>query len=72
MKIELTYFCIAFAIGILLSYLTSPRAKVIMKFPNPTNSHKLNYIDDNNVCYKYNSEEVDCPIYPNSENIENF
>lgn len=71
MKIELTYFCIAFAVGIFLSYLLSPKVKVIMKLPNPNNNNKITYIDDNNVCYKYKSEEVSCPMEPKC-NIENF
>lgn len=72
MKIELTYFCIAFAIGILLSYLVSPQTKLIMKFPNPSNNNKLTYIDDNNVCYKYDSTEIPCPMDPNANNVQKY
>jgi len=59
-------FIIAFAIGILFVYLSAPKQKIIIKYPNPYNTDKIVYRSENDVCYKYKSEKVDC----NSNAIE--
>lgn len=53
-------FIIAFAIGILFVYLSAPKQKVIIKYPNPYNTDKVVYRSENDVCYKYKAEEVKC------------
>ncbi len=35
--------------------------KYIIKYPNPQDSHKTIYKDASENCYKYKSEEVQCP-----------
>jgi hypothetical protein len=69
MKTELIYFCIAFTIGVLVVYLTSPTMKIIMKFPNPSNNKNLLYVDNNDVCYKYKSEKTECLLDSSNMNI---
>jgi hypothetical protein len=59
-------FIIAFTIGILFVYLSAPKQKIIIKYPNPYNSDKIVYRSENDVCYKYKAEKVDC----NSNAIE--
>lgn len=59
-------FLIAFTIGILFVYLSAPKQKIIIKYPNPYNSDKIVYRSDDDVCYKYKAEKIDC----NSNAIE--
>lgn len=53
-------FIIAFALGILFVYLSSPKQKIIIKYPNPYNADKVVYRSESDVCYKYKAEEVKC------------
>jgi len=53
-------FIIAFAIGILFVYLSAPKQKIIIKYPNPYNTDKIVYRSDNDICYKYKPEEIKC------------
>lgn len=55
------YFILAFAIGMLIVYMTSPVPEVVYKYPTPENVGKVIYQDDSENCYKYDSEEIDCP-----------
>lgn len=61
-KIQPLYFFIAFAVGILYCYISSPKPKLIMKFPSPYNAGKVVYSDKADNCYKYKADKVDCPI----------
>ncbi len=65
-KINKTYFFIAFAIGLLIVYTSTPRPEVIVKFPNPYNSGRIVYpsangTDDDTSCYTYQADVVPCP-----------
>jgi len=59
-KFNIIAFIIAFAIGILFVYLSAPKQKIIIKYPNPYNSDKVVYRGDNDICYKYKAKEVKC------------
>ena len=48
-------------LGIFICYLTTPRPKIILKYPTPENSGLITYMDKASNCYKYKAEEVDCP-----------
>lgn len=72
MNTDLVYFCVAIAIGVLFVYLLTSNSKTIIKLPNPMNSDKLLYVDDNNVCYKYKPEEVPCPMDTTRTNIIDY
>jgi hypothetical protein len=43
----------------LITFYKSP-AHVILEYPHPDNVVNRVYQDSNGVCYKYNSNEVDC------------
>ncbi len=54
-------FIISFCIGIFICYITQPEPKIIIQHPRPDNVDSVIYKDDNDDCYKYESQEVDCP-----------
>ena len=56
------YFFIAFAIGLFFVYVFTPPPQVVVKFPSPYNSGKIIYKDKNDSCYKYEAENVSCPL----------
>lgn len=58
-------FIIAFAISMLVVYFMHPEPTVIYKFPNPKDTDKYTYQDENKNCYKYKATEVKCPSDPN-------
>ena len=62
-KINLYYFFISLCFGFFLVYITTPKPKVIVKYPNLKNYNKLTYVDDNGVCYKYKPIEVKSKTY---------
>jgi hypothetical protein len=54
-------FIIAFSIGILYVYISTPKPVVIIKYPTPYNANKIVYRNPNSeMCYKYEVEEVKC------------
>jgi hypothetical protein len=59
-----TVFIITFIIGIVVVYILQPESIKVIKFPNPENSGKLTYQDENQNCYKYKATEVKCPSDP--------
>ena len=60
-KIKPFYFFVSLFIGFLFTYLFTPMPDVIYQYPNPSNEDKLVYIDKTKSCFKYKSEEVECP-----------
>ena len=54
-------FFIAFAIGIVLVYISTPAPTVVYKFPTPYNAGKVVYRDDAQNCYKFAVDTVKCP-----------
>jgi hypothetical protein len=47
----------AFILGIIVIFVFSPPQKIIVKYPNPTNSNKTVYTNEkNNECYKVISQ----------------
>lgn len=63
-KIKPLYFFVAFAIGLIFVYFSTPEPTVILKFPSPYNSGKVQYHDkDSDACYHYEAEKQDsCPL----------
>jgi len=59
-KFNFIAFIIAFAIGILYVYISTPKPKIVIKYPTPYNSNKIVYRNDNDICYKYQVEEIKC------------
>lgn len=60
-KIHPLYFFIAFAVGLMLCYVTNPKPDVVVKFPSPYNAGQVIYKDKANQCYKYQADKVSCP-----------
>lgn len=56
------YFFVALFIGMFITYISTPTPDVIIKYPTPENVGKIIYKDNADVCYKYEMQEVDCPI----------
>lgn len=61
LQIDPFYFFIAFSLGMLIVYLSTPTPEVILKFPSPYNAGKVIYRDKANSCYKYHADDVACP-----------
>lgn len=61
-RIRPLYFFGAFALGILFCYVLSPAPRVVVKFPTPYNAETTLYRDKADTCYKYNAEQVSCPL----------
>jgi len=59
-----TVFIISFIIAIFIVYMLHPEPIKVYKFPNPENTGKYTYQDDNQNCYKYEATEVKCPSDP--------
>jgi hypothetical protein len=53
-------FFTAFAIGILYVYISSPKKKIVIKYPNPFNAENTVYQTNDKICYKYKANEVKC------------
>jgi len=59
-KFNVFAFIISFAVGILYVYISTPKPKIIIKYPTPYNVNKIVYKNENDVCYKYKVEEIKC------------
>jgi hypothetical protein len=59
-QLNYTFFFIAFALGIFYVYISSPKQRIVIKYPTPYNADKIYYQNDDNVCYKYKVSEVKC------------
>jgi hypothetical protein len=55
-------FLISLCVGLFYTYVTVPYPQVVIKYPTPFNAGKITYVDKNNVCYKYQIEQVNCPL----------
>ena len=64
-KIDPLFFFISLFIGLFLCYVTAPTPDIIIKYPTPENAKNLIFKDRANNCYKFISEEVDCPLDEN-------
>lgn len=62
-------FLLALGIGLLYSYITLPPKKIIIKHPTPENAGKVVYHDEDDNCFKYKAEEIQCPTDDN--NVKN-
>lgn len=60
-KIHPLYFFLAFAVGLLMCYATSPKPEIVLKFPSPYNAGRVIYKTSANSCYKYDASKVACP-----------
>jgi len=70
MKIIPLYFWVSLFVGMMLTYTTAPNPHVIIKNPTSDNAGKITYVDDNNVCYRYEKKEVICPMDPTIQTVQ--
>lgn len=59
--ISIPVFIVSLAIGLLFVYITGPDLKMIYVYPTPENAGKIQYKDNANNCFVFNSQEVECP-----------
>ena len=62
MYINIFWFLASLTIGLLYVYITNPPKNIIYKFPSPLNSNQTIYKDNSNLCFKFKSERVACPV----------
>jgi hypothetical protein len=60
-RIRPLYFFAAFAVGLMVCYMMSPKPDVVVKFPSPYNAGRVIYKDKAANCYKYSADKVPCP-----------
>ena len=60
MKIIIWYVLLGLFLGFLIVYLTSPKPKVVIKYPTIENIGTTTYVDEKGQCYKYYAKEVPC------------
>lgn len=70
-KVDFFFILLGLFIGFLIVYITSPKPKVIIKYPTIDNIQNTTYVDENGICYKYYAKEVPCPIENNISNVSN-
>tara|TARA_B110000483_G_C17989934_1_gene463101 strand:+ start:164 stop:403 length:240 start_codon:yes stop_codon:yes gene_type:complete len=58
--IDLHFFVVSFALGLLLVYCSTPPKQVVNKFPTPANAKNTIYKDGGDGCYKYEVNDVKC------------
>ncbi len=51
---------VGFIIGLIIGRIHFSNFKYIVRYPSIYDTNQL-YIDDKNVCYKYNLNEIECP-----------
>jgi hypothetical protein len=60
-QINLKFFLLAFAVGLLVCYLMAPPPEVVVKFPSPFNAGKIVYQDKAGTCFMYKADKSACP-----------
>jgi len=60
MNLDVFYFVLSMFLGFFVVYMITPVPKLVIKYPNIKNPDDTLYMDDNNVCYRYKKEKVDC------------
>ena len=51
----------AFTIGMIYIYISTPKPKIIIKYPNPYNCGKIVYRDKSDTCFVFKAKKVTCP-----------
>jgi hypothetical protein len=59
-KIRPVWFFLSFGVGLLVCYMFTPPPPVVVRFPSPNNAGKVLYRDDEDNCYAYKADAVEC------------
>jgi hypothetical protein len=62
--ISFPLFLISLAIGLFFVYILGPEQKIIYVYPTPDNVQTVQYKDNIDQCFSYQSKETDCPMNP--------
>ena len=54
----MTYFLLSLILTFLILYICNPDPQVILKYPKYTEKMSDLYVDENNVCYRYETKEI--------------
>ena len=60
--IDLTYFLMAFCLGLVYTYWIVPQPQIIIRYPTPFNAGHIVYTDRNHSCYTYQLKKDICPL----------
>lgn len=58
--INIPVFIVSLSIGLLFVYLSKAPPTIIYVYPTPYNIDKVQYKDQANNCFKFNSKEASC------------
>ena len=61
-RINLKYFVISFAVGLLACYIMAPPPDIVVKFPSPYNAGKVTYKDKAGTCFAFRADAQACPL----------
>ncbi len=61
-RINLKYFLVSFAVGLLACYIMAPPPDVVIKFPSPYNAGKVTYKDKAGTCFAFKADAQACPV----------
>ena len=62
--IDPVFFLAALVVGLIYTYITAPKPRIIVRYPTPENAGKIIYHDDADACYTYNVQSTSCPADP--------
>ena len=60
-NIDPKWFFLSLALGLLIVYCSTPVPDIIIKYPTPENASDMIFNDDSDNCYKFTTNEVECP-----------
>ena len=63
-------FLISLAIGLVFVYLSAPTHNVVLVYPTPDNTNKIQYRDKAGVCFQFDPVVTECPT--DSSKIKNI
>jgi len=60
-RISWPTFLASFAVGIFFVYVTQAKPKVVVVYPTPDNTDRLQYKDTAGNCYHFKADLAECP-----------
>tara|TARA_Y100000591_G_C21231885_1_gene404899 strand:- start:267 stop:500 length:234 start_codon:yes stop_codon:yes gene_type:complete len=59
--IDFRIFLVSLALGIFFVYIFDKKKTVVYVYPTPNNENKIFFKDKLNNCFKFKSQNIDCP-----------